>query len=251
MQPHVTQHELFIRAAMEGRRDHVYQACMYDPLTAATLTLDQIVEMCDELIEAHGDSLPKLEKKSLVPTSGKTFSPPTPQELRASWDEAQAKTTEDSVAEYQIIGPFSGPEAGKISINAPTPVEDDFTAQADGSVDLTKSYGDAQWKSVSAEKGFVDLNRALGHSDYVVAYAYFEVESVHQRETVLKCGSDDGIKIWLNGDVVHEVDAQRGHTVGSDQKTIFLKAGLNRFLVKISQHTQGWGFSVIVPRANF
>jgi len=47
MQPHVTQHELFLRAAQEGRRDHVYQACMFDPLTAATMTLDQIVEMCD------------------------------------------------------------------------------------------------------------------------------------------------------------------------------------------------------------
>ena len=72
MQPHVTQHELFIRAALEGRRDHVYQAAMFDPLTAATLTLDQIVEMCDELIAAHGDLLPPLDaKKTLVPTSGK------------------------------------------------------------------------------------------------------------------------------------------------------------------------------------
>lgn len=52
--PHVHQHELFIRAAMEGRRDHVYQAVMFDPLTAATLNLDQIVQMCDELIGAHG-----------------------------------------------------------------------------------------------------------------------------------------------------------------------------------------------------
>ncbi len=54
MNPHITQHELFIRAALEGRRDHVYQAAMFDPLTAATLTLDQIVELCDELIAAHG-----------------------------------------------------------------------------------------------------------------------------------------------------------------------------------------------------
>ena len=37
MQPHVSQHELFIRAALEGRRDHVYQACMFDPLTSAAL----------------------------------------------------------------------------------------------------------------------------------------------------------------------------------------------------------------------
>ena len=41
-------------AALEGRRDHVYQAAMFDPLTAATMPPDKIVEMCDELIAAHG-----------------------------------------------------------------------------------------------------------------------------------------------------------------------------------------------------
>ena len=90
--PHVQQHELFIRAALEGRRDHVYQAAMFDPLTAATLTLDQIVEMCDELIAAHGDLLPDLDaKRTLVPTSGKTFEPVDPKSLRASWDAAARK----------------------------------------------------------------------------------------------------------------------------------------------------------------
>ena len=61
MMPHVVQHELFIRAALAGRRDHVYQACMLDPLTAATLTPDQIVQMCDDLIAAHGPTLPRLD----------------------------------------------------------------------------------------------------------------------------------------------------------------------------------------------
>ena len=31
---------------------------MLDPNTAATLTLPQIQEMCDELIEAHGELMP-------------------------------------------------------------------------------------------------------------------------------------------------------------------------------------------------
>ena len=89
--PHITQHELFIRAALEGRRDHVYQAAMFDPLTAATLTLDQIVEMCDELIAAHGDLLPRLDaKRTLVPTSGKAFGKVDPKVLRKSWDDAHA-----------------------------------------------------------------------------------------------------------------------------------------------------------------
>src|SRR5690606_21369460 len=94
MQPHIIQQELFIRAALEGRRDHVYQAAMFDPLTAATLTLDQIVEMCDELIAAHGDLLPKLEARTLVPSSGKEFGPVDPKELRASWDAAQREGSE-------------------------------------------------------------------------------------------------------------------------------------------------------------
>ena len=37
------------------KRESVYQAAMLDPLTAATLSLDDIVAMCDEMIEAHGD----------------------------------------------------------------------------------------------------------------------------------------------------------------------------------------------------
>jgi len=97
MMPHVSQHELFIRAATEGRRDHVYQAAMFDPLTAATLPADRIVEMCDELIAAHGFErdggvLPDLDvKKTLVPTSGKPFGRVDPRALRASWDAAHAR----------------------------------------------------------------------------------------------------------------------------------------------------------------
>jgi alpha-galactosidase len=86
MQPHVTQHELFIRAAMDGRRDHIYQAAMFDPLTAAVLPLDKIVEMCDELIAAHGDLLPKFPAKTLVPTSGKNFESADMKKYRQSWE---------------------------------------------------------------------------------------------------------------------------------------------------------------------
>ncbi len=50
--------ELTVLAALEGRRDHVYQAVMLDPNAAATLTIGQIHELVDELIDAHGALLP-------------------------------------------------------------------------------------------------------------------------------------------------------------------------------------------------
>jgi alpha-galactosidase len=51
--------ELTVRAALEQRREHVYHAAMLDPNTAATLTPERIVALCDELIEAHGDLIPE------------------------------------------------------------------------------------------------------------------------------------------------------------------------------------------------
>ena len=52
---------LTIKAAMTGKKEHIYQAAMLDPHTAAELSIDDIVAMCDELIEAHGDWLPEFK----------------------------------------------------------------------------------------------------------------------------------------------------------------------------------------------
>jgi len=51
--------ELTVRAALERRRELVYQAALLDPNTAATLTIGQILDMVDELIDAHGELIPE------------------------------------------------------------------------------------------------------------------------------------------------------------------------------------------------
>ena len=50
---------LTIEAAHTHKLDHVYQAAMLDPHTAAELDIDTIKRMVDDLIAAHGDYLPK------------------------------------------------------------------------------------------------------------------------------------------------------------------------------------------------
>ena len=56
---HVNVHLVAIEAAATLKKEHVYHAAMLDPLTAATLSLDDICAMVDELIEEHGNWLPK------------------------------------------------------------------------------------------------------------------------------------------------------------------------------------------------
>ena len=44
---------LTIEAAATGKREHIYHAAMLEPHTAAELSIDDIIAMCDELYEAH------------------------------------------------------------------------------------------------------------------------------------------------------------------------------------------------------
>ena len=50
---------LTVDAALTRKRDYIYQAAMMDPHTAAELTLDEVRSLCDDLIKAHGNYLPK------------------------------------------------------------------------------------------------------------------------------------------------------------------------------------------------
>ncbi|MDR9852186.1 alpha-glucosidase/alpha-galactosidase [Paenibacillus sp. VCA1] len=52
---------LTIEAAKTGKKEHIYHAAMLDPHTSAELSLDDIVALCDDLIEAHGSWLPEFK----------------------------------------------------------------------------------------------------------------------------------------------------------------------------------------------
>ncbi len=239
MMPHVTQHECFIEGVLEGRRDRIYQACMADPLTAATVPLDKIVEMCDELIAAHGFEadggvLPPLDFKSHVPGSGKTFDPPTPEQLRASWDEARKHTSdEDVIPDWHVAGPFE--ETGE-----PTP-QRDYLA---GTLDLANTNGQPHW----VETKLHDDDRLHPHEQLGIAgertvFAHAEFDSVHDREATLRISSNKWrpVTIWLNGKPIHE-----GH--GDAKVPVQLQQGGNTFFIRSDKVTP---IGLFVSKPNF
>ncbi|HMN63143.1 MAG TPA: alpha-glucosidase/alpha-galactosidase, partial [Anaerolinea sp.] len=59
MQTNINVQALTVEAALTGKREHIYHAAMLDPHTAAELDLEQVWNMVDELIAAHGDMMPK------------------------------------------------------------------------------------------------------------------------------------------------------------------------------------------------
>lgn len=55
----VNVHLLTIEAALTLKKEHIYHAALLDPHTSAELSVDDTIKMCDELIKAHGNMLPK------------------------------------------------------------------------------------------------------------------------------------------------------------------------------------------------
>lgn len=55
----ISVHQLVVDAALTGKKDYIYQAALLDPHASADLSIDEIRSLVDDLIEAHGNWLPK------------------------------------------------------------------------------------------------------------------------------------------------------------------------------------------------
>ncbi len=73
------------------------------------------------------------------------------------------------------------------------------------------------------------------------SYALITLESDSDQSGVdMKVGSDDSVKVWLNGEVVHTNAVNRGAGDFQDTFQVDLKAGNNLLLVKVSERGGGW-----------
>ena len=86
----------------------------------------------------------------------------------------------------------------------------------------------------------------LKPKDMVVAYAFCQVESPQEQKSILSIGSNDGIKVFLNGKQVLESHEYNGRWLQPDDDFIpvELKKGKNNILLKIDQGTGDFGFVV-------
>ena len=61
------------------------------------------------------------------------------------------------------------------------------------------------------------------------------------QEVLVELGSNDGVKLWLNGALVHSNNAERGLHPGEDTFTLSLDEGENRLLMKVNNCGGQWG----------
>ena len=101
---------------------------------------------------------------------------------------------------------------------------------------------DYEWTALHSEYGVIDLT-AVFDKWFVVAYAWAQVEMLEQTDAVLGIGSDDCIKVWLNGKLVHEHRGGRGLVADNDRASVTFKKGKNQLVLKILNYGGALGFA--------
>lgn len=116
--------------------------------------------------------------------------------------------------------------------------------------DLTWTLGTIAGSSVEIHSDNINdvINRigfAEGNLDEYSSYALINLVSDTDRPNLtMRVGSDDTIKVWLNGEVVHKHTEGRGSNDFQDEFKVDLKAGSNLLLVKVHDFGGQWAMFV-------
>ncbi|MBW1811987.1 MAG: HEAT repeat domain-containing protein, partial [Deltaproteobacteria bacterium] len=103
-------------------------------------------------------------------------------------------------------------------------------------------------KGIGKEK--INLGTVFGSNlVYTGIYVKTTLISPSAQTVRLEMGSNDGIKAWFNGELVHS-NWKCGSDPGSDVAKVKLKKGKNEVLLKIVNETSGWEFSCRLMQEN-
>lgn len=98
-----------------------------------------------------------------------------------------------------------------------------------------------EWKKLKKVKGKdINLDQIDEKGVNCCAYISATIASDKAQDVVLGFGSDDGVKVWLNGKIVNAKNVSRSFKLDDDQVSASLKKGDNTLLIKVTQRDNEW-----------
>ena len=145
------------------------------------------------------------------------------------WLAARVEATESQIAaptlaEWHHVGPFSAESFEKA-------FEEAFAPEAGVDLEATYLEGQLAWTPQPAWTDGTVHNTLTG--DNSANYLFRVIESVEAQQLALSLGSDDAIKVWVNGEEVLSKLIGRGAAAGQESVQISLQPGRNELLMKI------------------
>jgi len=173
----------------------------------------------------------------------------------------------DFIRTWLICGPFPNPPnkpavPGEPHVYDHTPpcvgLDTDYLTERGGETKIVPVAGmthtrkdgtQVKWFEHTSPVNKVVFRKAISREPNLVGYAYTTVDVAEPGPYLLALGSDEGVRVWVNGKEVHYKLLKRRIVEDDDLVPVTLRKGENRVLVKVEQGWGGWGFVMrLVPK---
>ncbi|MGE5295452.1 MAG: S41 family peptidase [Solirubrobacterales bacterium] len=156
--------------------------------------------------------------------------------------------------EWLACGPFSvfdGPKQPEDSAALRQGFDRDFLTDHGGESQIqptpgmthTRNGEEYRWRKIKSPTDLINLIRHLSYEKYATGYAWARIDMPAETPAILGIGSDDAVKVWLNGKLVHENWTSRPVKADDDLVRVTFQAGSNTLLLKVQNNTELWGFA--------
>jgi len=175
---------------------------------------------------------------------------------------AQEPAAQIELGAWQIMGPFAHGEPENLTLTHPPErfLEDmtggEYWFPAENGVEVAGKM--MQWKAAAStnprgkelfDVGRFNLAALTGNPGaQQAAYLYCPIQTDLATEQKIFFGSDDGLRMWLNGELVCESNESRGTNAYQENVTLRLVPGINHLMVKVAQNGGTWAFEMQSPR---
>ncbi|MBY0526895.1 MAG: HEAT repeat domain-containing protein [Gemmataceae bacterium] len=141
-------------------------------------------------------------------------------------DKSAQESLRGTALEFWVVGPF----AGDPKIAHPPESKVDLAAKYPG----MKQGEDVAWQVRQTDPtGMLNL-RSVFNRERTTGYALTYVYSPKAQKVQMLIGASDAMKVWVNGEAVHEHAKQRPARADADKVAVSLKEGWNPVLLKVS-----------------
>lgn len=159
---------------------------------------------------------------------------------RKMWRELSVSVTPDNVWIGQcarralVLGPFSTAGYAWLGLDAP------FIDEANVRPQAGSKAGDRMWQPITSANRTLNITPVLGAGRNQVCYLAVWAQSETEQRAQARVGSDDGCRVWQNGNVILSSPWPRPLVPDKDIADITLKRGRNLFLVKVTNSGGAW-----------
>lgn len=153
---------------------------------------------------------------------------------------------------WLVLDPVEIKPRGEDLVTSQETIDDEFAAYhinvAEFEAEVTIGEKECKWSLIECEYGHIDFGSVAFEDEWFLggpfySYIWAQVNMQNEKNAVMEIGSSVPIRIWLNGELIHERPMRQDIDKDRDLVNINFKKGNNQLVIKFVNPRAYWGFS--------